>query len=93
MKIIYCGYVYEAVKVNNSFEKYIDELIERIKNGNLEDFTDNVLDNRGNELPITTKINNSGNNPRYYTIFLSINSDEILQRRIDVSVEGFCSQP
>ena len=87
MKIIYQGYIYEAVKVNDSFEKYIDELIERLKKGNFEDFTSNVLDNRGNELPITTSLSNR-NNSLYYTLFNEPEHITIKSRKIEIPSGG-----
>lgn len=68
MKILYKNYIYKAVKVNDSLEKYADELIKRINENNFADFISTVVDNRGNELKIETFFTDAVDNPSYKSI-------------------------
>lgn len=86
MKIIYNGYIYESLLINDSMLKYVNNLINKIQNKDYSDFNGNIKTSHG-EYTVTTKIIQTDDNigPQYWPD-LDFYSGELLGRIIKVPI-------
>lgn len=90
MRIIYQGSIYEAVKVNDSIEKYAKDVYELLKKHVEGDpaYVGEVKDNAGNVLEVMTVISNEQySNSSYQTMFVDETLSEVYSRIIRLRVD------